>query len=183
MRSPHFWARRGVRAGLAASTLALVALAGCAGAEPSVAAYVGDAKITDAEVTDAVDAIHTIPGGEEVARQAVLNVMIHGEIASQIATRDNIAITDGQRESVLASGNNAVLLSVPGTKPLAFDVADQQIVSDKIGAEAYLAATQKQSVTLNPRYGALDPAQKLISTQDSGSLTEPGAAATPDVPQ
>ena len=58
---------------------------------------------------------------------------------------------------------------------VAYDVADQQIVSGKIGSEAYLAAVSEQPVTLNPRFGVLDPTQKTIITDQVGVPGRAGA--------
>jgi hypothetical protein len=68
---------------------------------------------------------------------------------------------------------------VPAGRPVAYDVADQQIVSGKLGSQAYLAAVAQQSVTLNPRFGVLDPAQKTIINDKSASLARPVATPTP----
>jgi hypothetical protein len=175
---------RRVRAGVAASVLVLVALAGCANAEPGVAAYVDGTKITDRELTAAVEGVtSTLEEGQQVSTPAVLNAMIHGAIAEQLAAKDNIVITDTQRDTVLKDSNLANLVNVPAARPIAYDVADQQIVSTKLGAQAYLAAVEQKRVTLNPRFGVLDPKQKLIVSDQSGGLANPAITPTPAVPQ
>ena len=68
---------------------------------------------------------------------------------------------------------------MPDAKPIAFDVADQQIVAQKVGPDAYLTEVGERSVTLNPRFGVLDPAQKLILPDQTGSLAKPAPAPTP----
>ena len=57
-----------------------------------------------------------------------------------------------------------------------YDVADSQLVAERLGPEAYLAEIERRQVTLNPRYGVLDPAQKTIVTGQSGSLSQPADA-------
>lgn len=177
-------AQHGVRAGAVAATVAaLIGLAGCSGAEPGVAAYVDGTKITDTQVSAAVAGISaTLAEGQQVSTPAVINAMIHGAIAEQLAAANNIAISDTERETLLKGSNLESLVTVPDARSVAYDVADQQIVSTKLGAEAYLAAVAQQDVTLNPRYGVLDPAQKLIVTDESGSLAKPGTP-TPEIPQ
>jgi hypothetical protein len=101
--------------------------------------------------------------------------MIHGVIAEHLAAQDGLAITDAQRDSVLKGSNLEPLLAVPTAKAVAYDVADQEIVSQKIGADAYLKRAGEQQVRLNPRYGVLDPQQKLIVADQSGSLAKPVA--------
>jgi hypothetical protein len=66
---------------------------------------------------------------------------------------------------------------VASAKPVAYDIADQQIVAQKLGAERFLAEIERRPVKLNPRYGVLDPKQKTIVENQTGSLSEP---ATPE---
>jgi hypothetical protein len=176
-------ARRGL-SGLRAVALAGVAVTlfatGCANADPSVVAYVGTSKITQQQVDDAVEGVSTIlQEGQTVSRAAIVNAMIHGLIAEQVAAANKITITDSQRDALIKNSNLAGLLQVPQGRPVAYDLADQQIVSGKVGSEAYLAAVSDAQVTLNPRFGVLDPKQKLIITDRSASLAEPAPAQTP----
>src|SRR3712207_6584210 len=103
--------------------------------------------------------------------------MIHGALAEQIAADRNISVTDSEREALIKNSELAALLAVPDARPIAFDVADQQIVAQKLGAEAYLNAVRDQPVTLNPRFGVLDPTQKLILRDRTGSLAKPATPA------
>ena len=175
---PTTTSRRTIRPGLrraAVSVVALLALAsGCANAEPNVVAYVGPTRISQGELDDAVAGVtSTLQEGQQVSREAVVNVMIHGALADQIAAANNITVTDSERDALLKTTELVGLLDVPAARPIAYDIADQQIVAGKVGAEAYLKAIGEQTVTLNPRYGVLDPAQKLIVTDQSGSLAKP----------
>lgn len=167
-------------AGLAAIVVAILLTAGCAKAEPAVVAYVGPSRITQQQLDDAIEGVSTIlQEGQSVSPQAIVNAMIHGEIAEQLAADNKIAISDAERDVLIKNSNLAGLLNVPKGRPIAYDVADQQIVSDKMGSAAYLAAVAKQPVTLNPRFGVLDPNQKTIITDKSASLAEPMSAPTP----
>jgi hypothetical protein len=169
------WHRLG---GVVVGMVALLALAGCANAQPGVVAYVGDTRITQGQLDRAVAGISsTLQPGQQVSHEAVVNVMIHGALAEQIAAERHIAITDSERETVIKSTQLGGLLAVPDARPIAFDVADQQIVAKKLGAEAYLAAVGKQPVTLNPRFGVLDPTRKLIVGDQTGSLARPASPA------
>jgi hypothetical protein len=177
-------ARRGLH-GLRAVALAGVVVltlfaTGCAKADPSVVAYVGTSTITQQQVDDAVEGVSTIlQEGQAVSRAAIVNAMIHGLIAEQVAAANKITITDSQRDALIKDSNLAGLLQVPNGRPVAYDLADQQIVSAKVGSEAYLAAISEQQVTLNPRFGVLDPKEKLIIIDKSGSLAEPAPSQTP----
>jgi hypothetical protein len=154
--------------------------ASCAKADPSVVAYVDSSKITQQQVDDAIDGVSSIlQEGQQVSPPAVVNAMIHGVIAEHLAAANKITITDGERDALIKNSNLAGLLNVPKGRPIAYDVADQQIVSNKLGSEAYLAAVGKQPVTLNPRFGVLDPNQKTIIADKSASLATPMASPTP----
>jgi hypothetical protein len=172
------WRRLG---GGLVSAAAVLALAGCANAEPSVVAYVGSDRITQDRFDRAVAGVSsTLQEGQQVSRDAVVNAMIHGALAEQIAADNQIQVTDGQRDEFLQTTELAVLLDNADARELAYDIADQQLVSQQVGAEAYVAAVRDSSVTLNPRFGVLDPAQKLItSVEQTGSLSEPAPLAAP----
>ena len=171
---------RAARAGVLGVVLLTVLAAGCAKQDPSVVAYVGDSKITQQQVDDAVEGVSSIlQEGQSVSPPAVVNAMIHGLIAENLAAANNITITDGDRDALIKNSNLAGLLNVPKGRPIAYDVADQQIVSEKLGSEAYIAAIAKQPVTLNPRFGVLDPNQKTIITDKSAALTKPMPSPTP----
>lgn len=164
-------------AGFAGVVLLVLVVSGCANAEPGVAAYVGDDRITQRQVDDAVDAISTIlQEGQGVSTQAVVNAMIHGAMSEQIAERQGITITDRDRVEVLENSNLAPLLDVPAARPVLDDIADQQIVVQNLG-QRYLTEISTVNVTLNPRFGVLDPNQKTIITGQSSSLAEPAAAS------
>lgn len=171
-RAPRQW----LIAALALLTPLSAALTGCAGAEPSVVAYVGDTRITQTQLDQAVDGVSsTLEEGQQVAPQAVVNVLIIGEIASQLAAEQSIDITDAQREDLIETGNLAPLLDVPAARPLAFDFADQNIVAERLGPEAFVTELGRREVTLNPRFGTLDPQTKQIREATSGSLSVPAA--------
>jgi len=156
------------------SVLAVLALVGCANAQPGVVAYVGNTRITEKQLERVVAGVSaTLQPGQQVSTEAVVNVMIHGALAERIAAERNIPLTDAAREAVIKNSELAGLLAVPDARPIAFDIADQQIVAQKIGAEAYLSAVRSMPVTLNPRYGVLDPDRKLIREGQSGSLAKP----------
>jgi hypothetical protein len=181
MRFPTRHRSRALRATALAGILVIVlATAGCAKADPSVVAYVDGSEITQQQVDDAVAGVSSIlQEGQQVSQAAVVNAMIHGVIAEKLAAANKITITDGERDALIKNSNLAGLLNVPKGRPIAYDVADQQIVSGKLGSEAYIAAVANEPVTLNPRFGVLDPNQKLIINDKSASLAKPVATPTP----
>ena len=123
--------------GAVLGVVALLALTACANAEPGVVAYVGETRITQQQLDRAVAGVsETLTEGQQVSRDAVVNAMIHGELAAQIAADRNISVTDAQREELIRTSGLAGLLAVPDARPIAYDVADQQIVAQKLCAEA-----------------------------------------------
>jgi hypothetical protein len=167
--------RRSSRALLAAGVAAtlLASACGMSGA-PSTVAYVGDSRVTQGQLDTALAGVQqTLQAGQQVSPSAVVNVMIHGALADQIAATNDIAITDTERDAVIKGSNLAALLDVPDAKPIAYDLADQQLVAQAVGPDAYLQAVQGIDVELNPRFGVLDPTQKTIVDGQSSSLSLP----------
>jgi len=170
--------RQAERAGIAGLVLVALTISGCANAEPSVVAYVDEARITQRQVDDAVNAISgTLEEGQRVSSQAVVNAMIHGELAEQVAARQNIVISDSDRDEVLKGSNLAPLLPVEAARPVLDDIADEQIVASRLGQQ-YVTEIGKINVTLNPRLGVLDPQQKTIIENQSSSLASSAPAGS-----
>jgi len=181
MRSTRL--RAGQAAVLALAALVLTALAGCANAEPNVVAYVDGTKVTDRQLTDAVEGIEsTLEPGQEILRDRVVNTLIVGVISTKLAAQNNITITDTDRDTLLRGSQLEPFLDVPKAKPVAYAAADQALVSKALGPEAYFAAVDKIPVTLNPRYGVLDVKEKTIVPGQTGSLALPLEPATPEAP-
>jgi hypothetical protein len=171
---------RSRRAAVVAAALLALALTGCGHASPGVVAYVGEDSISQREVESAVAGVSsTLQENQTVSSQAVVNAMIQGKLAEQIAADHTIPITDAQRDAQLKGTELEALVAVPEAKQVVYDLADQRIVAQQLGAEAFLKEIQRRSVTLNPRYGVLDPTQKLILSGQSSSLSTPAAGATP----
>jgi hypothetical protein len=168
------WSRR---VGIGAAAVGLLTTAACARAEPGVVAYVGADRITQHQVDEAVDGISTtLQEGQSVSTEAVVNALIHGELADQVAAKEHLVITEADRVAILKDSNLAPLLNVAAARPVLDDVADAQIVTKKLGTR-YLTEIAKINVTLNPRYGVLDQTQKTIISEQSGSLAQPASAS------
>ena len=156
MRSHRSAWRR--RTGLTAAAAAVLLATGCSGASPGVVAYVGEDRISEQQVRQAVAALQTTTQpGQTVSTDAVVSVMVDGQLAEQIAADRKIPLTDPARTALLKSSELAPLLEVPEAKAVLYDAADAEIVRKKIGDAAYAAELKKRSVKLNPRYGVLDP--------------------------
>ena len=88
------------RAAVAGAVAVTLLAAGCSGAAPGVVAYVGDAEITQTQLETAVAAVSTtVEQGQTVSSEAVINAMIQGELAEQIAVDKKITITDAERDT------------------------------------------------------------------------------------
>jgi hypothetical protein len=176
-------ASRGSRRALVTAGVAAVALLASAcgmSGSPSTVAYVGDSRVTQGQLDSALAGVQqTLQAGQQVSPSAVVNVMIHGALAEQIAQTNDVTITDAERDAVINGSNLAPLLEVPDAKPIAYDLADQQLVAQALGPDAYLQAVQGVDVELNPRFGVLDPAQKTIVDGQSSSLSLPVSAPEP----
>lgn len=168
---------RGIVTALAA--LVVLLTAGCAiGGSPSTVAYVGDERITQSQLDAALDGVQsTLEQGQQVAPEAVVNVMIQGLVATQIAAQHGVTITDAQRDALLKQSNLAPMLEHPDAEQVAYDIADQQLVAQAVGTETYLRDLQAMRVELNPRFGVLDPASKTIIEGQSSSLSLPASAS------
>ena len=179
--APRVGLTRSIRllvAGVLAAIVVLLA-SGCAveGA-PSTVAYVGNERITQKQLDAAVASVQAALGtDDEVSPLAVVNVKIQGAIANQVAAEREIPVTDAQRDALLADTNLKPLLADPVSRQVAYDIATPQIVAQTVGTEAYLRDLQSAKVTLNPRYGVLDPATKTIIDGQSASLSLPAASS------
>ena len=104
-------ARATALAGVVAVTLSA---AGGGNAEPTVVAYVGPSKITQKQVDVAVEGVSSIlEEGQTVSSAAIVNALIHGAIAEQLAADNKITITDAERDALIRNSNLAGLLNVP----------------------------------------------------------------------
>src|SRR6476659_7527070 len=120
----RFGSGRGRRLLAAGAIATVLAAAGCARANTTVVAYVGsDGRVTQTDLDTAVSGIgQTLQPGQSVSTSAVVNAMIHGEIAQQVADAHQITITDADRDKLLKGSNLAPLLNVPQAKQIAYDV-------------------------------------------------------------
>jgi parvulin-like peptidyl-prolyl isomerase len=103
--------RRSRLAAAAVSLVALASVAGCANANPAVAAYVDGTAITESQLDDAVAGVEqTVQEGQQVSPQAVLDAMVHGVIAENIAAKNGVTVTDADRDAALKGSNLEPLL-------------------------------------------------------------------------
>jgi hypothetical protein len=162
-------------AGLIAATVALV---GCAGGNPTVAAYVGAETIPQAKVdgiarvlaeatTDPTDTA----GGYG---QTVVAILVQSKLAAQTAAAKGITVTDAERQQVYDSNElYTVLLNNPSTADFMHEYANTAfILSNEDGKAGVAELLGTTTITVNPRLGTWDAAMGGIVQGSSGSLSE-----------
>lgn len=158
-------ARKGLALGGAALAAALV-LGGCSIGSPSEVAVVDGTSITKTQLDNSEAGAKAV--GQQFSNDQLVSVLIQGAVATDVATKQGIQITDSDRDSQL----NPSVLSVPAAHDLAYSLADIQIVSKAVGEDGFKKALASADVKLNPRYGTWDPKQALAVIPGTGSLSQ-----------
>jgi hypothetical protein len=179
------------RAALAvAAVLAVVLVAGCQ-THPGTAAYVGDHRITTADVDRTVAA--NAQGPREQAVQNALNVLIQTELMRSVAEQTHTPVTPaflaGAKEDpelqaqagqlgvapeafatfagYFVSVQNALVRQLGGAAGQVTEAEVAQVQARLVALRA--EAAKRRPVTVNPRYGAFDPERALVQP-----VVEPG---------
>lgn len=161
-------------AGLVAALAAVVATAGCAGAAPDVAAYVGPSTISDSrlqEVTVAADAIFSTQGAR-ANKSGLLSQLVVGEITDQLAEQRGIRISEGERNALLSNSPLASLVGDDRASELANAWADSELVRMRVGDQVFVQSLLAAEVRLNPRYGTWQPDAYLQNKSSVGAGSE-----------
>jgi len=159
-----------------AAVVAAAVAAGCS-PMPSTAAQVGDARISEAQLTRVAEGCESVGlGPDQVQRSQLLMSEILGLIADDLAADNGQTVTDEEAQAVLRETNGtSPALGNPDCARVAASGAKLQILVTKLGENADIAALQQQfeavDVQLNPRYGSWDPAGAGIT--GTGSLSVP----------
>jgi hypothetical protein len=145
-------------AGLVVALVAVVATAGCAGSSPDVAAYVGQSSISDSHLHRVTVAADTALGYQgQTGTAGVLNGLVLGEIADQVARDRGLRISDSERDALVSPSNLGPLLRNDEARELAYGLATAELVRMRIGDQAFVAAITSAPVRVNPRYGTWQP--------------------------
>ncbi|HEY9290704.1 MAG TPA: hypothetical protein VIP98_05435 [Microlunatus sp.] len=156
--------RRKVGALVGAAVAGAIVLGGCA-QSPADVAVVDGTSITRDQLNAAEAGAKQV---SQLSRDQVLSVLIQGQVALDTAQKRGLTITDADRDAEL----NPAVLRVPDAHDLAYDLADVQIISQKLGEDAFRKELQNAEVTVNPRYGSWDPKQSLTVIPGTGSLSD-----------
>ena len=155
-------------AALVALALGGTVLTGCS-TSPTDAATVDGTSITRSQLQQALDGANQILGaGNQLSDAQVLTVLVQGVVADSVAEQRNLSITDGDRDAKLS----AAALAVPSARPFVYDVANESIISERIGETQFRDAIASAKVVVNPRYGAWQPQRSIAVIADNGSLSQ-----------
>lgn len=157
---------------LAAVTLGALALVSCAAQNPNDAAIVGNTQVRQADVDQTVAellaATQAQPGQ---LRLAVVNTLINGQVAQQLASTNNVPLTDEARAEIVKQVPELVQLSqTEGGRRYVDNATDYVIVARKLGQDKYLTECSRMQISVNPRYGSWVPDACQLSGA-SGSLS------------
>lgn len=152
----------------------VLALAGCAGSSPRVAAYVNGAEIRTEQI-DAVAAVMARESGKPAGAfsAGITNAYIQGRLAQSALAKAGVTVTDAQRAQVITQTGATALASDPTTADFARAYADYALLSSSQEGSAALTQESTQTeVRLNPRYGTWDSSQGSITGSGSISFTK-----------
>jgi hypothetical protein len=157
-------------------TAGLLALTGC-GSNPQVAAYVGDAQVSQASV-DAVAQVlaDTSPDADTAGAftGTVMQIMVQGVLAATIGQVKGITVTDAQRQTLYSQNAlYATLLKNPVTADFMKSYADTAVIlSDASALADYKELLTSTDIRVNPRFGTWDHKAGGLVEGSTGSLSE-----------
>lgn len=163
--------RKSLRIAAAGAAVALMASLSACSQAPSNAAVVDGVRITQDEVATNTRGVAEAFGLTEdrIDKRVVVGAMISGVQADKLAQQNGITITDAERDASLSQDQTgAALIAHPVAKTIAYDLADAQIVAQKIGEQKFVDESKAMTVKLNPIYGTWQDGQM---TGQSGSLS------------
>lgn len=167
---------KAVRA-LAAAATTVLALSGCAQG-PSDAAVVGGVSIPESDIELANADFAAMSAADPAStRITVVNSMVLGEVARQLAATNQVPLTDAGRARVLKAAPPAftTLAEKPGGKALVDALVSYAVVNGQLGEKKMVEGCSRVPVSVNPRYGEW-AAEACSLTGASGSLSTPAAA-------
>lgn len=156
---------------VALAGVGVLALSGCSTPAPSSAAVVNGTTLTQAQVEQTAQALSNATQ-QDLAQstQAVLTNEVLGQVATKVAAENKITLDSAARTAALDDQLTA-LRSNPALTALVDRYADVQVVSKKLGYDAFVTACQKVPVQVNPRYGTWS--SELCALTPDGTLSKP----------
>lgn len=171
-------ARRGVQRGVVRGTIVAAAVAltttlGACGGMPGTAATVDGQKISDTEVTKAVESYNSIvpEGQQKMTAPAALNELVKADLADELMRERGLSTAEF--DQFYEEGVNPQLKDDEEISSLARELLKTPFIASKIGEQEVQQAYSSAKVEVNPRYGTWGEG-KL--NPDSGSLSVPSQA-------
>ena len=172
---------RAVRALMALVVAGMLALTGCAGQNPTNAATVNGVVITQAQVDQIAQGLATVSGTPDAAgdqQNTAASILIRNEVGRQVAQQRGVTISQDDRDQVLATAPQLAQMSQePALTTFIDDYINSELTRTQLGETEFATAAGDIVVDLNPRYGAWDHTQGML-TGESGSLSSPAPAPT-----
>lgn len=161
----------------ALATTGVLALAGCATGNPQVAAYVGEATISQTEVETIAGALAENTEAEDSASgfsTTVLQILIQSRIVEQAAAAKNLSVPEADRNSAIAGNESlAALAKNPAVTDFINDYVDTSLLlQTEAGATAAKEVAGATEVRVNPRFGTWDQTQFGLVEGSTGSISE-----------
>lgn len=161
----------------ALATVGVLALTGCTTPSPTAAAYVGDTRISQADVDTMAAALAEVTDdptdtGSAFAKPVVQFVIV-SKLARTGAEKAKIVVTDAQRAAVHAANPSlATFAKNPALTTFISDLVDAQaILGTEAGHAAYAEQVASTTVQVNPRIGVWDAKQGAFVDGGSGSIS------------
>lgn len=171
---------RAVRA-VVAVIAGLVALAGCAGQNPTHAATVNQVVITETQVDQVATALAAVFGTPDAPgdqRRLAATVLIGNEVGRAVGVERGITTTEADRQSTIAQYQDLTALGQqPGMAQVVDDYAGALLVRTQLGETDFATTAAAVPVVVNPRYGQWDARLAQLNS-GSGSLSSPAATPT-----
>lgn len=163
--------RKSLAFAVAPAVVATGLLAGCA-QSPSTAATVGNARITEAQVSEVAARVEALGFGSAVeARPMVLSMLINGEQLKQIRAAHPEATVDAAVHNREMAGLDPKALADEKLRNAAAGNLDFQLAAQSLGDKA-LPVIMEVPVTLNPRYGIWDQSQQAVALTNNSLATK-----------
>lgn len=152
---------------------AVMVLAGCATGNPQVAAYVDGSPISQAQVDQVSQAI--VEASTDPAATAgdvsgvVLQIMIHGKIAEQVAAGEHYTVAASERQSLISANGLDGLAADPRTADFVTEFVDSSIILQNTDFQNAVAqAWATADVEVNPRFGTWNTQQNALEDGTAG---------------
>jgi hypothetical protein len=164
---------RAVKALIALVVAGMLALSGCSGQNPNIAATVDGVAIPVTEAEETYTALKTYLQNPSLA--AATGLLVTSRVGASIAQQQGLQFSDDDRAAASASTLPQELAADQSLSGFVNDYVTTVLVSQQLGQEAFLAAAAAVEVEVNPRFGSWDAATLQLEP-GSGSLSSPAPA-------